>query len=493
MNHEDYLIEISHKIIGIFGLNFQSNQLKDMERRILAAAKDLKLETDIHHISDWLSKPEFSNLEINTLSAHLTIGETYFFREKPSLDIFIQRILPELIEQRRNKDRRIRIWSAGCSSGEEPYTIAILIKEHFPELADWNIEILATDISPNAIQKALNGEYTEWSFRETTEFIKNKYFTRSGRNWSILPEIKKMVTFSYLNISRNSYPSSLTNTEEIDVIFCRNVMMYFTPEVIKEVSARFKNSLLENGWLITSQVELNDEYFSNFERVNYLNGIFYQKTNILNKQVKNRLDPIPDHIEALAKRYEIKKTEIKKFEHKIEKSRIKAKEQQKSDYTEMELENQFQKGQYQICIENCMHTISNKKINNKIFTLLIKSYANSGNLMESVSDIAKVMGNNSTTPEMYYLYASLLNEKNDIQTTEVMLKRAIYLDHKHVLSHLMLGEIFLKTDKKQLAIKHYGTVIDILDEYSNDDIVPESDGLTAGRIKAFAVSLINNL
>lgn len=497
MKHEEYLFEISKKIADLLGLNFQPNQFNDLERCIIATAKDLKLDISIPHIYNWLSKPSLTNIELKTLSANLTIGETYFFREQTALDLFKNNIIPTLIEQRQNKNQKIRIWSAGCSSGEEPYTLAMILKEYFPELNNWDITILASDINPNAIQKALKGEYTEWSFRDTDIITKNKYFTSSGKLWSIVPEIKKMVTFSYLNLAKNSYPSSLTNTEEMDVIFCRNVMMYFTPQVINEVSNRFYNSINENGWQITSQVELNDEYFSDFERIHYKKSIFYQKTNRPKVSLKTqtfRTSVLP----VSTTMHYIKKTEGKKA---VTKSTIKNIEKESvavlksppiAKEERSDIDTLFQRGEYQQCIKYCLKFIEKGKLNNDIFLLLVKSYANSGQQAASNEIIKDIISKNIATPEMHYHYASFLNEQNDLKQTEIVLKKAIYLNHKHILSHLMLGDICLKNDKKQLAFKYYKTAAELLEEYNDNEIVPESGGITAGRIKALANSFINN-
>ncbi|MFZ4399704.1 MAG: CheR family methyltransferase [Bacteroidales bacterium] len=493
MKHEDYLINISYKLAEIFGLNFQSNQLKDMERRLQSAAKELKINSNIDTIYNLISKTALTDIEFYTLSANLTIGETYFFRENTALDLFKNKIIPELISQRQNNNKQIRIWSAGCSSGEEPYSLAILLNEYFPELSDWDVSILATDISPVAIQKALKGEYTNWSFRETGAEIKNKYFTSIGNNWEIDIKIKKMVTFSYLNLSKNSFPSSLTNTENIDVIFCRNVMMYFTPQVISEVSNRFYKSLNENAWLITSQVELNDAYFSVFERINYKKGIFYQKREKSKPSAKVITSVMSNHYAKPIKR-ETKKIETLRIFNKPEKintpdSNIKE-PKHNNDLSPAEL---YQKGQYQKCIECCLKIIIKEELNNEIFALLIKSYANSENPQNGIDVINKIILNKSVTHEMYYLYAVFLNEQNDTNQTEIILKKAIYLNHKHVLSHLMLGDILYRDNRKQLAIKQYANVYDLLKEYDNNEIVPDSEGLTAGRIKELAENILNNL
>ena len=494
MKHEEYLFEISENITKIFGLHFQSNQFHDLERRLKAAAKELNIDVSISNINDWLSKTTLTSIELNTIASHLTIGETYFFREKPSLELFQQIIIPELIKQRRNQNEEIRIWSAGCSSGEEPYTLAIILKEFFPQLADWKVTILATDISPIAIQKALHGEYTDWSFRDSDNRLKNKYFTDHGKNWRINSEIKKMVTFSYLNLSKNSYPSMLTNTDNFDVIFCRNVMMYFTPEVIKEVSGRFYNSIIENGWLITSQVELNDEYFSNFERVNYNNGIFYQKTNKKKVQTKTPLINLSNIIHNTTIQKEENKIAIRRsVENVAKKVPMASKPLEKKETEALYPGIFYQSGNYQNCIEGCLRIIEKGRLDKEIFDLLVKSFANSGQLAEGENTIHKILLNHSATAEMFYIYASFLKEQNNLHLSEVILKKAVYLNHGHILSNLMLGDINLHNGKKHIAIKHYKTVIGLLEKYNDNELVPESDGMTAGRIKALAESKAYNL
>ena len=193
------------------------------------------------------------------------------------MSLFVKKIMPEIIQKAEKENRGIKIWSAGCSSGEEPYSIAILIKEHFPELNPSKFTIMATDISPKAINKAISGNYTEWSFRETSDSIRKKYFQNVNGSWNISPEIKRMVNFTYLNLAKNSFSSQLIGAVNVDVIFCRNVLMYLSPDIIKKAAENFHNSLNDGGWFITSQVELNDEYFSIFDKVYFDSGVFYKK------------------------------------------------------------------------------------------------------------------------------------------------------------------------------------------------------------------------
>lgn len=152
----------------------------------------------------------------------------------------------------------------------------------------------------------------------------------------------------------------------------------------------------------------------------------------------------------------------------------------------------YQNGEYQKCITAILNLTEQGKINNEIFNLLVKSIANTTNIIEGEKIIKKIISNTTANAEMYYLYANFLLEQNEAEQAESLLKQAIYLDHKHILSHFMLGDLALKKNKKQISKKHYETVIELLEEYNDNEIVTDSEGLTARSLKALATSLINS-
>ncbi len=209
--------------------------------------------------------PTRSQIEI--LASHLTVGETYFFRDKRLFKTLEESILSELIQLRRNSGRYLRIWSAGCSSGEEPYSIAILLSKMIPDIGDWGITILATDINTRFLQKAADGVYGNWSFRDIEPGIKEGFFNQKedGR-FEVLSRIREMVTFSYLNLVEDAYPSLVNNTNALDIIFCRNVLMYFVPELAGKVVRNLHRSLVDGGFLIVSPTESSIPIFSQFTR-----------------------------------------------------------------------------------------------------------------------------------------------------------------------------------------------------------------------------------
>ena len=219
---------VSNVIADRLGLHFPPERRADLQRGLADAAGEWGLP-DSEACAQWLLSAPLTKAELQTLASHLTIGETYFFRDQKSFDVLAENILPPLLQARRKSERRLRIWSAACCTGEEPYSLAILLDRLIPDLPDWQVTILATDINPRFLQKAAAGVYGDWSFRDSPDWLKERYFNRTadGR-YAILPKIRKRVTFAPLNLVEDVYPSLATDTNAMDVIFCRNVLMYFT-------------------------------------------------------------------------------------------------------------------------------------------------------------------------------------------------------------------------------------------------------------------------
>jgi chemotaxis protein methyltransferase CheR len=271
------LAQLSDVIRAQMGLHLPVAHWHDLERGIRAAARELDFQ-DAAACIQWLVSSPLTQHQIEVLASHLTIGETYFFREPHVFAMLEEEILPALMHARRERARRLRIWSAGCATGEEPYSIAISISKVILDKRDWDITLLATDINPRFQQTASEGVYREWSFRETPSWIKARYFSRqAGGRLAILSAIQKMVTFAYLNLVDDVYPSPLTNTMAMDVIFCRNVLMYLAPEQAQQVVYKLYHALADGGWLIVSPSEASHVLFASFQTVSNPGAILYRK------------------------------------------------------------------------------------------------------------------------------------------------------------------------------------------------------------------------
>jgi chemotaxis protein methyltransferase CheR len=190
--------------------------------------------------------------ELRALAEQLTVNETFFFRNANNLRAFAEVVLPDRVRA-KSHEKRLRILSAGCASGEEPYSLAILVREALPDLAAWDVKIIGIDVNPAMLTKANQARYTAWSLRATAEAAKRRYFREDGRDFVLVPEIQKMVTFEERNLIDEDTP--FWQSLACDVIFCRNVLMYFTPDKAREVVHRISHALLPSGYFFIGYAE----------------------------------------------------------------------------------------------------------------------------------------------------------------------------------------------------------------------------------------------
>ncbi len=236
----------------------------------------------VHQLGNFLEYYQFLRFnrkreqELEEIMDLLTTNETYFFREEYQLKAFSHEIIPELCAARGQFDlnRRIRIWSAGCSTGEEPYTIAMLLLE-MDHLKDWSIEIIGTDISQRVLQHARRGIYGLSALRTTDEYFRNKYFEKQGDgSYRVADNVRRLVTVSHLNLLDNT---RLRMLGSFDLIFCRNVIIYFDQLAKKKVVESFYRSLKDSGYLLLGHSESLMNISTRFNLRHFKNDMVYQK------------------------------------------------------------------------------------------------------------------------------------------------------------------------------------------------------------------------
>jgi chemotaxis protein methyltransferase CheR len=210
--------------------------------------------------------------ELTSIIDIITVNETYFFREQNQLKTFSEEILPELKDINKDK-KRLRVWSAGCSTGEEPYTIAILVLEK-GYFHNWNIEIFGSDINQRVLQAARSGIYRKNSFRATEPYFLRKYFREEDNISRISDNVKKYVNFSHLNLL-DPFKVKLVGT--VDVIFCRNVLIYFDYPSRKKVIDMFYERLADGGFLLLGHAESLINISTAFSLRHFKYDMVYQK------------------------------------------------------------------------------------------------------------------------------------------------------------------------------------------------------------------------
>jgi chemotaxis protein methyltransferase CheR len=263
---------ISDLIYSASGLRFDQSAKFMIHRRLIPRLDDLQLDSFEKYYSYLRYHPN-RDAEMDLIFDLIATHETYFFREQAQLNAFTNEIIPQLAET-RNQSRTLRIWCAGCSSGEEPYTIAILCRRH-PLLQGWNLCILASDISQKMIHAARRGIYGEAAFRSTTEDVKADYFEKTEENlYRIHDDIKQMVTFMKLNLLNEDRIGIIG---EMDAIFCRNVIIYFDLEAKKRIISMFYRKLRAGGYLLLGHAESLAALSTQFQLRHLKSDMVYQK------------------------------------------------------------------------------------------------------------------------------------------------------------------------------------------------------------------------
>ena len=223
--------------------------------------------------------------ELDQLIALLTIGETHFFRHRELFDALRDVALPDIIDRNRTT-KRLRVWSAGCSTGPEAYSLSILLRRDLADVvSDWNISILGTDINRPFLSQATEGRYEEWAFRGTSPELRRECFEEQTKSWRIAPIFQEGVTFQYHNLARHPFPSLVHNLLAFDLILCRNVLIYFAPEIVEQIIAQLAECLVPGGWLAVGHAEHGAYLQQAFETANCPGATLYRKSGARPPQI----------------------------------------------------------------------------------------------------------------------------------------------------------------------------------------------------------------
>lgn len=256
------------------GIHFPETKKYIIESRLSHRISDLEMEDFDQYIS-YLTMGPYQSEEFQEMFNRITINETSFFRNDAQLNVFESQILPDLLEARASK-KRLRIWSAACSTGEEPFTIAMLLHRTLGvRLSDWRIEILGTDISEKALGVAQSGKYNSYAVRTTPSLMKDRYFKADGRDFILNDTIRSMVNFEQHNLKETM---AARRHGIWDVIFCRNVLIYFDDNMKAGVLDMFNKQLAPDGTLFIGHSERIKGLTDHFTQLQIPQGFCYQKT-----------------------------------------------------------------------------------------------------------------------------------------------------------------------------------------------------------------------
>lgn len=421
------------------GLHYPPRLWPDLARGLEAAARRLDLPDAAACVRQALAHG-FGPRQKQVLAECLAIGETYFFRDPQLFEQLAVQVLRPLIAARAQGTRRLRLWSAGCSTGEEPYSLAMLVAGLLPDWRDWDISILATDINLAALQKGRAGIYGPWSFRGELPARCLPYLREDaeGRR-HVDPALRRLVRFAPLNLAWPDYPSAATKTTGMDLVLCRNVLIYFEPQRIAAVLARLGGALDEDGWLVTGSVELPRQGVGGL-RVVHADGLFGLRRASAPALARA---PAPHQPAPPAP------------------------------------QPQPRPAPPVIASPPAAVVEAPPSLLEQARTL-----ADSGDRMGAERLCRAAMAHDKLDPEVTYLLASILLEAGDQAAAQATLQRTLYLDPGHLLARFALGSLLLAQGQEETGRRHFALALEHLDRVPGGEVLPGSGGLTARELES---------
>lgn len=489
------LTQFNHYLAEHTGLYFPAERRVNLELGLRNAALALNWG-NINTFLQRLMEASPSRQQIEQLAGFLTVGETHFFRDEKTYQALEEQVLKDLILERQEGGRYLRLWCAGCASGEEPYSIMMLLDRLLPAPSDWHVRLLATDINLEAIGKARRGVYGNWSFRGTSASLKRRYFTELVDGcFELDASIRDRVSFAYLNLADDVYPSLSNYTNAVDIIFCRNVMMYFAPAVAQRVFKNLHRCLVNGGWLVVSPTDAPEKLPDDCLRVNYPGAIFYRRTTNAadewsgppycigeTQAPENQPDvQASPKVDATATLHAIEPGWI----HTVARG-----EQPPESKIECLLRARrlYKQGHYADAAELLLPLAGKGEVLSTA-TLLIEALSNCGRIGEALDWCDKAVNCNRLEPELYYLQAILRQELGDDVDAAESLRSAVFLSPDFTLAHFTLGKMLHEQGRQKEASKYFRTVLSILKGCADDELLDDFDGLPVGSLRAIIASI----
>jgi chemotaxis protein methyltransferase CheR len=490
------------------GLDFQEKNWASLRRTLSRAAMSHGFESPAD-FANWIRTTSEAHKSIDILASLLTIGETFFFRDMKAFEAIESTIIPQLMESKAEPNKTLKIWSAGCSSGEEPYSIAILLKRKFLTRPDLSIRILGTDINKESLKKAQKGVYKEWSFRGAPNWLKRDYFSKIGSRYHLNALTRAMVDFRRLNLVSFDYTSILQEFGTFDLILCRNTLMYFTPPIRNTILENVLLWLNEGGWLILSPSEVPHIVHRKLQVVTFPGAIFFRRQagEKPSSHPSVQLISRPGAIRTYSKDNNwwiidgLMREKALKAESSAASSPVVSEPATRhSSATEQSIRaalEAFEKSDYlkAVTILKQLSAASESKSEFRGQTqyLLAKAYANLGMLTEAQNAIEQAINADKINVTYHHMYASILQAADLIQEASERLHKVLFLDPHHLMATVTLGTINKKLNNRTEALRHMRNAMNLLKGLSPEEVVPDSDGETAAHLEQIVKSAMDGI
>ena len=452
---DPHFARVKSLIMDTTGLTYYADKDDVLADRIGRRLRHLGLRNCASYL-DLVSDGAPGQREFDALVADLTVGETFFFRYAEQFDALRDIVLPACIERNR-RNRCLRIWSAGCATGPEPYSVAILLKHAIgAEIQDWRVTILGTDINRNFLARAQEARFNEWTLRGLPEHLREACFSRSGDIWVLKDDYREWTSFQYHNLIKHPVPSLISNLAAFDVILCRNVMIYFNQEIIATLTRNFHECLVDGGWLLVGHAEPTFELNRIFTAVNTAGATVYRKTDGL---------PSPARPPAAARGEPIAAP---------------------AAATPWPRDLLNWKAPDLGSLPECAPPAPVVPPPAATALVDIVALANSGELATAARRCQALIEADTLNPDSHFYHALVLEQMGLRREAMAALQRVIYLDRNFPLAHYHLGLLSQAHGDVGRAGRHFNNVLSILSKPDDGDCVTGADGLTTGQLKELA-------
>jgi chemotaxis protein methyltransferase CheR len=480
------MVRFSKLLVDRYGLHFSDSRRTELEHGIRHAFASSACAT-LDEFYNLLVGAQRGSVEMDLLVNAVTVSETHFFRDAAQFNALATSILPEIIK-RKTSLRTLRIWSAGCASGEEPYSIAMLLRDVVPDIETWSITILATDINTTLLERAHVGSYGPWAFREDRALtMRARYFQPNENRFELSPQIRRMVTFGRLNLAESQYPSFETNTMMLDLIICRNVTIYFPEAVTRQVVGRFHSALVDGGWLIVGHSEPSLEIYRQFQPRNFPDTVVYQRDDSAPPQGAPFVFPLIQSPSAPLQRSASQPTPtvprpvlIPKISPEPPAPVVKEEKPEEILERVRELLEFGRDQEAQILLEKLLRTAPH---NAQVQVLLGQVHANRGDWTEAEKYCRRAVEIDKLTLPAYYTLGLVLQHQGKLGEAVDMLKKVVYLERNHILGHYTLAGLYREQGLFPNAQKSLENALNLLRGLEADEVLAGSGGITVSRLR----------
>lgn len=463
------------------GLRISEHADVPLAAHIKERTAQISLNSTIDYYRLIASGTKEGNDEIKSIIKLLAIGESYFFRDKGQFRLLRDLLIPDLIRKRTDK-RELRIWSAGCSTGEEAYSLAMLLGEIMGDKDGWKISIIGTDIREDLLDKARAGVYGNWSFRQVDGSVKARYFKEKNGSLALDPRIKETVSFFSLDLLEDALPDNAKGLYNLDLILCRNVFIYYDSQAVIKMVSRMANILNDGGYLMTAHGELFSMPLRSLKLRAYTESLIYEKTAPEDPAavVIRPADECKDS--APVKRPTNHAKIITAPIPRIPEAQAQAKE---TAYKIEDIRSVFTRGHYLKAIDMADASLKSNPDDFHLLYLSGAAYANRGDTEKAKERLLAASKADPLAPEPYYLLALIAEQDGDHLKAKAVLNKILYLRSGFVAAYIELASIYESEGEVDRARRLRLTALAEVRSRPADSQVEMYDSATAGEIAAY--------